>query len=387
MAAVGTSSLKEAPSTMAGAESATLVQAAFAGLAQGGATRHVVAAAMAALVRLLLPAGRGHGLDDTEWVEVPMEVAAKIRPVAGAMAVQGIVGSLLGQPLHCTGQAYQALRVSEPALATQVKALNRVANIAKHGTRRGGKQRGGQRDDAPAVDTFGHDMVKGLDTGSDFVGRAGVHGDSACRPAPRSEATLEGVAGAGAVVAQSAPRRPAPRSEATREGVAGAGAVAAAAADSRSKQEVEAEKNAEHQALRAKEVEAELKKQAELKAKQVEQQIAEEVLLQENKKKAREEARLEKAMVAKVLAESLVAEAKFVADAVLARGAKEAIQLQELAASPGSGMRTGQQHFDAKVLADKKVADAKIVALHIVTAARKLAGEVAEKAAALAKEV
>ncbi len=58
-----------------------------------------------------------------------------------------------------------------------------------------------------------------------------------------------------------------------------------------------------------------------------------------------------------------------------------------LAASPGSGMMTGQQHLGAKVLADKKVADARVVALLIVTAARKLAGEVAEEAAALAKKV
>jgi hypothetical protein len=143
-------------------------------------------------------------------------------------------------------------------------------------------------------------------------------------------------------------------------------------AEEEAMRQVAVEKAAVQQA--AEEVEAELKKQAELKAKQVEQQIAEKVLLQANKT----------AMVAKVLAENLVAEAKLVADALLARGAKEAILL---AALPGSGMMTGQQHWEAKVLADKKVADARVVALLIVTAARKLAVEVAEEAAALAKKV
>jgi hypothetical protein len=116
-----------------------VVMAMFRGLAAGGATRHVVAATAAAVVRLILPSGRCGGLDHVEAVEVPFEVAGLIRPVAAAMAVQKIVGNALGTPLPNAGLAYGALRHADPALATQVRTLCRVANIAKHGVQRGGR--------------------------------------------------------------------------------------------------------------------------------------------------------------------------------------------------------------------------------------------------------
>jgi hypothetical protein len=140
VATVLPSPVEGSAATMGGVETLQVVQAMFRGLAQGGASRQVVAAAAAAVFRSSLSSCRSSELDDTELVAVPREVVDKVRPVAAAMAVQGIVGDLLDARFHSTGQAYEALRQHEPALAVQVRALNRVANIAKHGKRRGGRR-------------------------------------------------------------------------------------------------------------------------------------------------------------------------------------------------------------------------------------------------------
>ncbi len=115
MATVSPSTMEGPAATTGCVETVQVVQAMFKGLAQRGASRQVVAAAAAAVFRSSLPSCRRSELDHTELVAVPREVVDKVRPVADAMAVQGIVGDLLGAQFHSTGQAYEALRQHEPA--------------------------------------------------------------------------------------------------------------------------------------------------------------------------------------------------------------------------------------------------------------------------------
>ena len=116
----------------------SVVHAIFQGLAAGSTTRHVVAAAAAAVVRIAMFGWSE--LEDTEAVLVPCEVAGLVKPVAAAMEVQKVIGDMLGSPLHNAGLAYEALRHLNPEVAAQVRALNRASNIAKHGSQRDGRK-------------------------------------------------------------------------------------------------------------------------------------------------------------------------------------------------------------------------------------------------------
>ena len=102
----------------------------------------MVAAAAAAVFRCAvahdgLPSGEGF-----LRVVVPAEVAADLPTVGASMAIQRIVSYAINKEIHNTGQAYSEVRKLVPEMATQVRAINRAANAAKHlGQRRGGRRR------------------------------------------------------------------------------------------------------------------------------------------------------------------------------------------------------------------------------------------------------
>lgn len=115
------------------------IEAIFRGLALGGASRTVVVAAAAAAVTRCLYSDGCPGCErGFATVEVPKDVQHDVGAVAVAMAIQRVVGELTGQQLNNQGQAYQVMHNLNPELAREVRAVNRISNIAMHGRRRGG---------------------------------------------------------------------------------------------------------------------------------------------------------------------------------------------------------------------------------------------------------
>ena len=100
-----------------------------------GLSRRVAAAVAATLYRLLA-AREGYVKAD-----VPIEVAEEAPIVMDSLALQKLAGELHGTTYQNAGLAYQALRVDEPVLAQNVRVVNRMANVAKHGRQRGGRRR------------------------------------------------------------------------------------------------------------------------------------------------------------------------------------------------------------------------------------------------------
>ena len=81
--------------------------------------------------------------DGYSMVPVPDEVADSVPAVAASLASQRILGKAYDKEFHNAGLAYAAVRPQFPEEAKEIRAVNRAANIAKHGRGRGGRHHNG----------------------------------------------------------------------------------------------------------------------------------------------------------------------------------------------------------------------------------------------------
>ncbi len=139
-----------------------VVSAIFPRLAAGGGSRHVIAAATAAALHTVLEL-MGDPCGGLTSMQILVEVAKEVEPIAAALAVQRLVGTIAGKPLHNGRLANQQLRLTHPEVAEEVRALNWISNLAKHGRTRGGRR---SRAAAPADD--GPTTSDGSDVGTVF---------------------------------------------------------------------------------------------------------------------------------------------------------------------------------------------------------------------------